>query len=303
MTMRTTTRTSNSHTPHTPTKRSRSTHGTLVMMIYSVATILLFAGTSEGAFQTRKAGRAPTRVRAAPDDLCGPGFHLQSGPDGDSCVFDFAAAAQKFGTDQEHQVEDPDHYWEEWERHSQARKKFGLKPLSPAQYAALQAENHAIGSQQLSDATAEAFALFDADQDGAITIAELQKGLETILRTELSETSVEKVMAHFDTSGDGLLQPDEFVTLDQLRNQLATVTKEEQKQLAAANEGNGAPGLFQTFLQNLAFQFEDTCESNFDCEQPEVCCDLGYKKMCCSSGKMANDLQLQYATVPVPQGY
>jgi hypothetical protein len=25
--------------------------------------------------------------------------------------------------------------------------------------------------------------------------------------------------------------------------------------------------------------------------------------MCCSSGKMANDLQLQYATVPVPQGY
>lgn len=29
---------------------------------------------------------------------------------------------------------------------------------------------------------------------------------------------------------------------------------------------------------------EDTCQSNFDCERPQVCCDLGFKKMCCSSG-------------------
>jgi hypothetical protein len=30
---------------------------------------------------------------------------------------------------------------------------------------------------------------------------------------------------------------------------------------------------------------QDTCESNFDCERPEVCCDFGFKKMCCRSGQ------------------
>jgi hypothetical protein len=283
-----------------------------MMFFYCASFMLLCAGTSKAAFQHGKARAAvPTLVvGAAPpqqqpeDDRCGHGFYPHTEPDGsESCVFDFDTAAQHFGTDKEHQIEDADHYWDGWERHSKARKKFGLKPLTPAEYVALQADNHAIGSQQLSEATAEAFTHFDLDQDGVITMAELQHGLEAILRTELSETSVQKVMEHFDTSGDGLLQPDELVTLDTLRNQLATVAKEEQEQLAAANEGKEAPGILQTFLQNFAIQFEDTCESNFDCERPEVCCDLGYKKMCCSSGEMAQDLQLQYATVPVPQGY
>jgi len=32
--------------------------------------------------------------------------------------------------------------------------------------------------------------------------------------------------------------------------------------------------------------FEDTCESNYDCKRPEVCCDFKFKKICCSSGQM-----------------
>ena len=61
--------------------------------------------------------------------------------------------------------------------------------------------------------------------------------------------------------------------------------------------------MFGNFLRNLANQFEDTCQTNFDCDQPLVCCDFGYKKTCCSSGEMAAKLPLEYATVPVPQSY
>lgn len=49
---------------------------------------------------------------------------------------------------------------------------------------------------------------------------------------------------------------------------------------------------------------KDTCETNYDCERPEVCCDFGIKKMCCSSGLHItdgfNNRQGQMAEVPVP---
>ena len=35
---------------------------------------------------------------------------------------------------------------------------------------------------------------------------------------------------------------------------------------------------------------QDTCQSNFDCERPEVCCDFGFKKMCCKSGMGVSNL-------------
>lgn len=238
------------------------------------------------------------------DDMCGDGFYKQTGADGDYCVFDYEAVSRKFGTDKEHQVADADHYWDKLERQNKARKRFGLKPLTPEQFVALEAQNRAIGAQQISEATSAAFEEFDVNNDGVITLAELRQGLEKMLRTELSNASVQKVMDHFDSSGDGLLQADEFVTLDQLRNQIEIVTKQERKELAASGQPEEqAPGRFQTFLNNLAFHFEDSCESNFDCQHPEVCCDFAYKKMCCSSGKMAKDMELEYATIPVPQNY
>jgi len=310
------------------------------------------------------------------DDLvCGEGFIKQTGPNGDYCVFDYESVSKKFGTDEEHLI--PVSYWEGLERQNIARKKFGLKPLSPEEYVAFETQKQVIEVNQLNEAVAQAFDQFDANKDGVITLPELKLGMQDILRTELSEKSIEKVMNHFDTSGDGklqrdefvtldklrskidevkkeeqllvfdqfdanndgvitlaelklgmqamlstelsevsvakvmdhfdksndgLLQPDEFVTLDKFRNKLDAVAKEEQ-QLLRDEQGEGKKGIFGNFLRNLANQFEDTCETNFDCVRPEVCCDFGYKKMCCSSGRMAQNLQLEYATIPIPQNY
>jgi hypothetical protein len=68
-----------------------------------------------------------------------------------------------------------------------------------------------------------------------------------------------------------------------------------------ANEKQKKQGLLSKMFGGI---MEDTCESNWDCERPQVCCDLGFKKMCCSSGaKIYNGMpgqQYERALLPVP---
>ena len=47
--------------------------------------------------------------------------------------------------------------------------------------------------------------------------------------------------------------------------------------------------------------FRDTCQSNFDCDQPEACCDFGFKKVCCPSGNTNRDIEKELLTIPVPR--
>lgn len=224
------------------------------------------------------------------DDMeeCGEGFYKQTGPDGDYCVFDFDAAARAYGTGE--QTADSREYWEALDSHNLARQKFGMEPLTPEEYVALQAQIHQI------DETEKAFVEFDTNQDRVVTVKELREGLERILLTDVSEEQAQKVMEHFDTSGDGLLQLDEFVTMKKFRNKLDEVVEEER--IVDNKRRSVPPDFLHRFKKTM---FQNSCESNFDCERPEVCCDFHFKRMCCSSGQMGKDLLLEYATVPVPQ--
>ena len=47
--------------------------------------------------------------------------------------------------------------------------------------------------------------------------------------------------------------------------------------------------------------FESTCSSNYDCDRPEVCCDFGFKKVCCTSGNYKRDIENELALIKVPQ--
>lgn len=98
------------------------------------------------------------------------------------------------------------------------------------------------------------------------------------------------------------LTPDEFIEIEQKTRLLEQETKLKREQLtqAAAATANkqkqrNRKGLFSSL-------FENTCESNFDCERPEVCCDLIVKKVCCSTGVKvhSNGVMGQRALVPVP---
>ena len=73
--------------------------------------------------------------------------------------------------------------------------------------------------------------------------------------------------------------------------------QQQEQQMAKQQQRSGGLGNFaKTIFQK---SLEDTCYSNFDCESPKVCCDLGFKKMCCSNGMMEVDHQYAYEPVPV----
>jgi len=83
------------------------------------------------------------------------------------------------------------------------------------------------------------------------------------------------------------LTPEEFVKIEEEVRAMAEVQKkkaaylaEQLREEAAAKENKA-----ESFLSNLfGGALKNGCESNFDCERPKVCCDVGFKKYCCSDG-------------------
>lgn len=94
-----------------------------------------------------------------------------------------------------------------------------------AEAAALEAEK----AKELALVAEKAFLKFDTDQDGVVNTADLKTGLEKVLKTDLSESRVKELMKEFDKSGDGVLQLDEFVGVDQFRNRLEALAREEKR--------------------------------------------------------------------------
>lgn len=73
-----------------------------------------------------------------------------------------------------------------------------------------------------------AFEKFDKNQDGEVSLQELKAGLEKAMKTELPNERVQKLMNEFDVSGDGSLQLNEMVSVDQFRNKLEAYAREEK---------------------------------------------------------------------------
>ncbi|GKZ01399.1 hypothetical protein MPSEU_001090700 [Mayamaea pseudoterrestris] len=97
--------------------------------------------------------------------------------------------------------------------------------------------------------------------------------------------------------------PEEFMKLQTEVADLAQEQLERQQQLLQQQAQAKLSEPKPNFLQQLFGQaLKDTCETNYDCERPMVCCDFGITKKCCSSGMRVVDGPPQYATVPVPQG-
>ena len=101
------------------------------------------------------------------------------------------------------------------------------------------------------------------------------------------------------------LTPDEFQALEEQVREIenrqqerATAVAEEMAEKKHREEN---PGFLKKLFRDV---LQDTCDSNYDCQRPEVCCDFGFKKMCCSSGMRIMDgpprsRQGQLAEIPV----
>eukprot|EP00526_Cylindrotheca_closterium_P012732 CAMPEP_0113625460 /NCGR_PEP_ID=MMETSP0017_2-20120614/13154_1 /TAXON_ID=2856 /ORGANISM="Cylindrotheca closterium" /LENGTH=447 /DNA_ID=CAMNT_0000535581 /DNA_START=169 /DNA_END=1512 /DNA_ORIENTATION=- /assembly_acc=CAM_ASM_000147 len=101
------------------------------------------------------------------------------------------------------------------------------------------------------------------------------------------------------------LSLEEFAELQEQVEQLGAQQQQRSAtaaaEVAAKKKKEERGGFFKKIFGDA---MQDTCESNFDCQRPEVCCDFGFKKMCCSSGMRVLDgpprsRQGQLAEVPV----
>ena len=71
-----------------------------------------------------------------------------------------------------------------------------------------------------------------------------------------------------------------------------------------APEGNGDGGK-GSFLSAMKKTLPQPCETSYDCERPEVCCDLLFGTICCSGGMMiptvdGPQMGLQPQAIPIP---
>jgi hypothetical protein len=102
------------------------------------------------------------------------------------------------------------------------------------------------------------------------------------------------------------LRPEEFhrlqqeidVLSDETTRKIARAAEERemvrQQQLIKQQQQQRGPGLFEKAMGALT----DTCETNFDCERPQVCCDFIFQRRCCSSGALVG--REMPRLVPVP---
>ena len=94
------------------------------------------------------------------------------------------------------------------------------------------------------------------------------------------------------------MTPQEFVE-HQMAVQLQVQDQQRQRQEQQERAEAASQSLQQSQQSSSKMDFLDTifgmnkaspkprqmgCESNYDCEDPQVCCDYGYQKVCCSNG-------------------
>lgn len=91
-------------------------------------------------------------------------------------------------------------------------------------------------AQERADVAARAFQKFDKDNDGEIDLGELKAALEEAFKLDIPDARVSKLMDTFDKSGDGKLQMDEFVGVNQLRNQLDALARDEKTKALEASK-------------------------------------------------------------------
>lgn len=102
------------------------------------------------------------------------------------------------------------------------------------------------------------------------------------------------------------LTPEEFL---QLQSQVKEMDEKQKQRAADAAAAAASAASAQkerkpsSFFEKLigGELLKDTCESNFDCNRPEICCDFGFKKMCCSSGALVGlqNMQRQPQMIPI----
>lgn len=95
------------------------------------------------------------------------------------------------------------------------------------------------------------------------------------------------------------ITPDEFIEIEAKVAEQASTLREKASAAQAAAEMAKEKEKTNILGNMLGGMLKDTCESNWDCERPKVCCDLIVRKMCCTSGMRILDGPPQLQKIPL----
>jgi len=115
-----------------------------------------------------------------------------------------------------------------------------------------------------SQAAGMAFDKFDTNQDGQLSLDELKVALEKTFKLEVPEDRVQRLMNDFDTSGDGKLQKDEFVGIEQFRNRLESMVYEERQQEVESQKQAQKEAEISQLIESQLNLINDKKPSNVD---------------------------------------
>lgn len=81
------------------------------------------------------------------------------------------------------------------------------------------------------------------------------------------------------------LTPEEFIVLEEEVRAMDAMNKKKAaylaERIADAKNSKKKDGFLDSIFGGA---LKNGCENNFDCERPQVCCDVGFKKICCNNG-------------------
>lgn len=133
-----------------------------------------------------------------------------------------------------------------------------------AKYRAEAAKLEADRANEKAKAVEKAFQKWDLDNDGEISLGELKDALEKTFKMDLPEDRVKKLMDDLDSSGDGKLQKDEFVDVQQFRNKLEALAQSERKKALDAQKESQRESEVSKFLEAQRDMINDSPPTNAD---------------------------------------
>lgn len=181
------------------------------------------------------------------------------------------------------------------------RRHVGLLTGVPSKSSLFSEEEGKGGSEEGSThPTSTSLFSSESSSDGVDKSSSSVNSENSYLNSPLfDEIAFEKKNASRKKFGLKPITPDEFIQIQAKVEELASVQREKASSAHASAEMTKPKEKTKLFGSLFGGILDDTCESNWDCKRPEVCCDLIVKKMCCSSGMKVFDGAPQMQRMPV----
>ena len=127
--------------------------------------------------------------------------------------------------------------------------------------------------------------LFNNPNEQAMQLPENNNAINTDSQVPYDRDALQRKNDSRKRFGLPPITPDEFIKIEEEVRAMDAVNKKKATYLAEQLAQSRKKEEKESFLNSIfGGVLKNGCESNFDCERPQVCCDVGFKKICCSNG-------------------